>query len=195
MLRFEQDVRLNCNASPADIAERLNRLVAPRYTFTRKNERRKLLRGTVTAEGGVLRWPLNEYRLQSARNLHFRLEEATVGSTVIGSFQLWKPLRLIVLAWLALGLAVWGWTCLRVIFTHAGLSAVGKDVGFMLLGTCMATGDLGFGVYLGKTRDATLVRLLRVSLASEMGADVATYLLTPPARTPSEFLDPVVTNG
>ena len=188
MLRFETDVRLNANATAAEIASRLGPLVAAPRSFARQ-ERRKPLRGRVSASGGVLRWPLNQYRFTSPRNLHFELAPANGGTVLGGKFTLWQPLRLVVLAWLTCALAVWSWTLIRDLADRVPASRLRNDLLFIALPICMASGDLWVAVQVGKGRDADLIRVLRVVLASETGATVVAELLARPEARDS-FVDP-----
>lgn len=107
MLRFETNVRLNATAIPSEIFSRLSGLVAAPFSLA-KQERRKPLRGRVSPQGGFLRWPLNEYRIVSPRNLKFEVISSNDGSVLVGKFVIWQPLRVVVLTWLSCGLAVWG---------------------------------------------------------------------------------------
>ncbi len=190
MLRFEADVRINANATPAEIASRLEPLVAQPRSLARP-ERRKPLRGRVSATGGVLRWPLNQYRFTSPRNLRFELAPANGGTVLRGKFTLWQPLRLVVLAWLTYALAVRSWTLIRDLAHRAPASMLRNDLLFIAVPICMASGYLWVAVHVGKGRDADLIRVLRVVLASETGSTVVAELLTRPASRES-FGDPPI---
>jgi hypothetical protein len=66
-----------------------------------------------------------------------------------------------------------------------------NDLLFIAVPICMASGYLWVAVHVGKGRDADLIRVLRVVLASETGATVVAELLTRPASRES-FGDPPV---
>jgi hypothetical protein len=188
MLKFETDVRLNANANPAEISARLGDLVAAPYSFA-KNERRKALRGRVSPQSGFLRWPLNESRTSSPRYLKFTFIDSEGGAVLVGKFVIWQPLRVAVLAWLACGLTFWTWTLINELIHHAGFSAVGKDLLIIAVGCCMAFGYLGGIVFLGRKRNGDLIRVLRIVLASEVGAEIVTALLTQNSNNGMSFVD------
>lgn len=52
----------------------------------------------------------------------------------------------------------------------------------------MALGYLGGTVFLGRKRNADLIRVLRVVLASEAGAAIVTELLSPPVGKEITFV-------
>jgi hypothetical protein len=66
-----------------------------------------------------------------------------------------------------------------------------NDLLFIAVPICMASGYLWVAVQVGKGRDADLIRVLRVVLASEAGATVVAELLTRPASRES-FVDPPI---
>jgi hypothetical protein len=188
MLKFETDVRLNANASSAAISTRLNNLVATPFSFG-KRRRRKPLRGRISPQGGFLRWPLNEYRIGSPRNLKFKLLDLEGGAVLVGKFALWQPHRVVVLIWLTWGLTVWTWTLIKDLLHHAGLHVIGRDLLFPLLGCSMAFGYLAVIVFFGRKRNRDLIRVLRTVLASEAGAEIVTDLFSRNSRKHESFMD------
>ena len=189
MLQFETPVKLGANASAAEISARLNSLVAAPRSFAR-SERLKPLRGRVSVEGGFLRWPLNERRFVSPRNLKFKLLELEDGTVLLGKFVIWQPLRIVVLAWLACGLAFWTWSLIHELLHHAGIDTVGRDFLNLVIGCCMAVGYLVLVVFLGRRRDRDLIRVLRIVLAGETEANIVARLLTQNTENDLSFIDP-----
>jgi hypothetical protein len=188
MLRFITDVRLHTNANSAEVVSRLAGLVAPPFAVA-PQQRRKPLRGRVSVEGGFLRWPLNEYRFISPRNLSFKLIESNQGTALVGKFAILNPLRIVVLAWLTCGLGVWSWILIGDLIHQSGTKKITMDLLVMLIGICMATGYLWLTVRLGKRRDADLVRVLRIVLTSDRAAAIAADLLTQPSSGEVNFID------
>ncbi len=188
MLRFEREVRLNGNASPAEVATRLSRLVAPQCSFS-SNQRGKPLRGHVSNMGGVVRWPLVEYRISSPRSLEFHLERAPHGCILAGRFLVWRAMQVVVVGWLACGLAVWSFTLLRDLFQHSVSHNILLDFGAILLCLGIAIGYLSLFVWLGRNRDADLVRSLRIVLGSEEGAFIAEQIFSRTTSVQPSFID------
>ncbi len=186
MFAFKTEVRLNTNAPPEAIVARLAKITAAPRTFS-SSERCKPLRGRTAAEDGFLRWPI-QYGSVSPRNLNFDIIKTSNGSTLVGAFKLWLPLRLVASLWLLLGCVAWFSSLIRDLGRHAGLRAVGTDFLIVLMMWCMASGYLWVFVYVGKSRDQGLIRILRYVLGSEAGVSVVNELFASGIRTES-FVD------
>ena len=188
MLWFEQEVRLNAGASPADVAERLGRLVSPPFSLSELG-RRKLLRGRVSAAGGVLCWPMNQYRFSSARKLEFSLLETPQGSLFQGRFRLGAALNLYAIVALSFTTLFGGWLLVQTLIHHGPLLQVAKDLGRILAGVCGVAAYVAIVVWFGKSRDGALVRVLRVALRSESGAEAVDHIFAPDQTARKSFID------
>jgi hypothetical protein len=187
MFEFKTPVKLYGNAPPDEIAARLATLTAAPFSFNR-SDRMKPLRGRAVLQKGTLRWPLNQYRVSSARTLEFNIEEALGGSALVGEFRLWAALRIVVLTWLGCGMSFGVWTFIVQSIHHAPLRQLLHDLLPIAIGWGMASGYLWIVVRFGRQRDESLIRVLRVALASESGAANVLELLSPNSRK-SSFID------
>jgi hypothetical protein len=187
MFKFETEVRLNADAAPDEIVNRLARLMAPPRSWGLA-ERTRPLRGRIGADRGFIRWPV-EKGVASPRNLKFELVEDRGRTYLTGRFIVWPPLRIVVMTWLGFAVAFWSWALIRSLIYHAEARELGKDLLMILIPFCMSYGYLWFAVSVGRHRDRMLIRVLRIVLMSQGGATIVGQLLS---RSKVNFIDPPV---
>ena len=178
LFQFTKDVFIDGPSGCTEFLANLAEITAPPFSFEAK-ERRKPLRGKLTQGGGVIRWPLGEYRRTSTRKLHFNVRETANGTELRGQFQLYPAYKVIVLGWLGLGSLWWLSSILYVgLSYHRWGPIVGQGVTSLIVCSLMAYGYTWFCTCFGSRRERDLENVLRNMLLGTREAKVVKDLLT-----------------
>ena len=176
--QFNREVRLEGSASPGEFLASIAELMTPRLSFSLVGMKNPL-RGRLSGEGGVVRWPLVGYRFVPPRSLHFTVCQTTNGTLLTGQFKLWTAFRVIVMTWLGVGIL---FQLEQIIVPgmiyRQGWPVIGKGLLSILGGLCMAYGYTWGCIRLGRPREGDLEAVLRNVLAGPIQAVVVRDLLS-----------------
>ncbi len=176
MRYFEQDVTVVGTASPAEFMLRLAEVTAAPRSLA-KRERAKLLRGKLRTDGGVVRWPLNQYDFASPRSLHFTVQPSGEGAVLAGTLRLWLAYRIIVLGWLILGIAFNAEQTFARLYAGQGWTQIRFNLIFIPAGIAMALAYTWLIVRVGRRRERKLLFILGNLMKGDTEAAVIRELI------------------
>jgi hypothetical protein len=172
-LRFRSEVVIT-SARPLPVCtDALRSIIAAPATMN-PLESAKPYRGFVEEAGGQVRQKFPKYGIIPARVLRFSLNEQSEGCSLVGAFELMKPIRILVAVYLSLCVVIEIWDLIAMCFGHRITSL---DLG-PLISIAMIFGWTCSVVWLNRNREAVLVKSLRHVMADERSAMVVADLLS-----------------